>query len=67
MKGEKQARMTAGIKGGALLAGVLVAGLLAGCGQKGPLYPPDAESTAAEPIDAAEPTDAIEPAEAAAR
>lgn len=29
-----------------LLAGLLLAGLLAGCGQKGPLYHPDADRTA---------------------
>lgn len=69
-----KARMTGGIKGAAaLLAGCLLAGLLAGCGQKGPLYPPDAE-TAAEPAradvpaeNATEPTDALEPAETAER
>jgi predicted small lipoprotein YifL len=40
--------------------------MLAGCGQKGPLYPPDAEN-AAPAENAVEPTDAIEPAETADR
>jgi predicted small lipoprotein YifL len=50
--------------GAALLIGMTM--MLAGCGQKGPLYPPDAEN-AAPAENAAEPTDAIEPAETADR
>lgn len=58
--------------GAALLIGMTM--MLAGCGQKGPLYPPDAENAATEPAgaaapaeNAAEPTDAIEQSETAAR